>query len=154
VQAAKEWCAPSAYCKDAAKKYHGIDTQPSLPGPVGIGFHVEPKRKFIQGKRRAHSVADRHQAAQEYGERRVRAAQVEQPAVTNQQQNQNAPHKMVNMMSTHHHPLKRPALMHDRTHKQAHANKGDKERYRRQEHAPPGPVRDGAAYQKSKSCEV
>src|SRR5258708_40219391 len=63
VQAAKERSAPSAHGKDAAKKYHCIDTQPSLAGPVGIGFHVEPKRKLIQGKRRSHSVADRHQAA-------------------------------------------------------------------------------------------
>jgi len=52
-------------------------------------------------------------AAEEDGHVRVRASQVQQPAVSDQQQDQNAPDQVVNMHSVHDHPLEMTLMIHN-----------------------------------------
>ena len=98
--------------------------RPSLR-PVGVGLQVEPKRKFVERERRAGAIADRHEPAEEDGERRVRPAQVKQPAIADQQQDENAPHQVMNMVAAHHDPMKWPHMMSDQCYQHANADKGE-----------------------------
>jgi len=84
----------------------------------------------------------------------MRTPQVEQPSVADQQQNQDAPNQVVNVMPAHHHPLERTAVVHNHAHQQPHPAKRYEERYRSQEHAPPRPVGDGAAHQEAKARQL
>jgi len=127
LQAAEERGAHAANKQHRAEKNHGINAQTALAIPVSVRVKVQPKRKLIQRKRRAHAVAHRHHPAHEDRYGRVRAAQVEQPAVAHQQQDENAPHEMVNVMPAHHHPLEMPLVVHDSMNQEANAGKCDQE---------------------------
>jgi len=50
-------------------------------------------------------------------------SQVKQPSITHQQQHQDAPHQMMNVVAAHHHPLERPVLMHNAADEQPYAGK-------------------------------
>ena len=81
----------------------------------------------------------------------MRPAQVEQPAITHQQQDENAPYQVVNVHAMHHHPLEVSLVVHDPVNQDSHTRKCDQERDRGDEHAPPRPVGDGRAHQESQA---
>jgi len=81
-------------------------------------------------------------------------SQVQQPAVAHQQQNQDAPHKVVDVEAAHGYPLKWPVIVNDQADEQPHAKKSDEKRDRGDEHAAPGAVRDGGAHQKSQAGQL
>ena len=153
AQAAEERRAPGAHGQQAAEEDDGVDAEPPVR-PVSIRLQVQPQRKLVQRERRAHAVAHRHQPAEEDRERRVRPSQVQQPAVADQQQDQNAPDQVMNVPSVDHHPLKMSLMVHDPVDQNAHAHKGDQEGDRGDEHAPPRPVGDGGADQEAQPGQL
>jgi len=58
------------------------------------------------------------------------------------------------MHSPHHHPLEVALMVHDAMDKDPNPNKCNQERNRRDEHAPPRPVRDGGADQEPKPGQL
>jgi hypothetical protein len=57
-------------------------------------------------------------------------------------------------MSAHHHPLEMSLMVHDSADQDADPDKGDQERDRGDEHAPPRPVGDGGADQESQPGQL
>jgi len=84
----------------------------------------------------------------------VRPSQVEQPAVTNKKQNQDAPHQVVNVHSAHHHPLQMPLVIGNPVNQEPYAGKCNQERNRRNEHALPRPVGNCGANQVAQSRQL
>jgi len=84
----------------------------------------------------------------------MRPAQVHQPAVAHQQQNEDSPDQVVNVAAAHHHPLEGPHIVHDQADQDAGADKGKQKRRRGHEHALPGTVGDGRADQIAKPGQL
>src|ERR1700691_858104 len=61
IEAAKEGRTPRPHGERGAEEDHRVNTQPAGAGPVGIRLEVEPQRKFVEGERGAHAIADSHQ---------------------------------------------------------------------------------------------
>ena len=98
-------------------------------------------------KRRARSITDSHQPAKEDRDRRVRAAQIDQPSIAHQQQDEDAPHQVVNVRPAHHHPLEHAFVSRNPVDQDAHAYECEQKRNRGEEHALPRPVRYCAPHQ-------
>jgi hypothetical protein len=75
----------------------------------------------------------------------VRAPEVKHPAVTDEQQDEDAPYQVMNVMAAHHHPLKGSFVVDDEADQDADADERDQERDRCNERAAARPVGDGAA---------
>ena len=84
----------------------------------------------------------------------MRPAEVEQPTVADGQQDQDSPDKVMDVAAAHNDPVKWAVVVDDEADEQAHAEKGDKERHRGDEHAAAGPVWDGGADEKAKAGEL
>jgi len=154
VEAAEKRRAPEADGQQTAEDDDGIDADASGAGPIGIRLQVQPQRKLVQCERGAHTVAYGHEAAEKNGKLGVIPPQVKQPSVTDQQQNENAPHQVMNVEAVHRDPLERAMLMHDQPNQNADAQKGDEERDRGNEHAPPGTVGNGGANENAQPGEM
>jgi len=84
----------------------------------------------------------------------VRPSQVQQPSVTDDQQDKDSPYQVMDMPAAHHHPMERSLAAHDVIHQQAHAKKCHKEGNGSQKDSPPRPVRDRRANQIAKPCQL
>jgi len=127
AQAAKERRAPGAHGQQAAKENHRIDAEPPVR-PVSVRVEIQPDRKLIEGQRRAYAISDRHQPAEEDRHGRMRAPEVYQPAITHQQQNQDAPDQVMDVPAMNHDPLEVAFVVHDSMDQNADARKGEQER--------------------------
>ena len=154
LKAAKKRRTPSTHGENSSKKDDGVDADAALAGPVGIGLEVKPEGKLVQGKRRADAVAYGHESAEEDGQGRMRTAEVEQPAVADEQQNQNSPDKVMDVAAVHDDPVEWAVVVDDEADEQTHAEEGDKKRHRGDEHAAAGPVWDGGADEKAQASEL
>ena len=120
LETAKEGCSPGAHREDSSKQNDGVDVETTGAGPVSVRFQIEPESKFIERKGSADTITHRHQAAEKNGHGRVRAAQIEQPSIANQKQDEYAPDKMMDVSAAHHDPLKWPVLMNDQADQKPH----------------------------------
>jgi len=154
MQPSEEGRAPGAYRQQSAEEDDGIDVETPSARPVRIRLQVQPDRELVQRERRSHPEADRHQPAEEDGKRRVGAPQVEQPAIAHQQQNQDPPDEVMNVVAMHHHPLEASLMMDDPVDENANSGEGEQEGDRGDEHAPPRAVGDGGAHQKSQPSQL
>jgi len=154
METAKERRAPCADCEQAAKKNDGVDAFASRARPVGAGFEVEPQGEFVEGESRADAVADRHKAAEEDRQFGVLLSQVEQPAITDQQKNQNAPHQVMDVVATDHDPAKGAFLGDDGADEKADTDECKEKRDRSNEHATAWPVGDGGADEEAQPGEL
>jgi len=154
LKSAEKWCAPCAHGQDAAKQNNGVDADASVARPVGIRFQIQPEGKLVEGQSRANPVADGHQTAEEYGQRRVRAAQIQEPSISHEKKNKDAPHKVVDVKAADHHPPKWAVVMNHQADNEPHSRKGDQERDGSDEHAAAGPVRDGRTHQESEAGQL
>ncbi len=118
------------------------------------GVQAQPERKLVQRQRRAHAVTHCHQPPEKDRFRRIRPSQVEQPSVADKEQDQNAPHQVVNVHPAHRHPLHMPLVVRNPVHQQPHARKRNQERNRGNEHALPRPVRNRGANQVSQPRQL
>jgi len=145
VQAAEERRAPGSDAKQAAEQDDGVDVEPPGARPVGVRLEIQPDGEFVQGQRRADAVADGHQPAEKNGKRRMVSSQVQQPAVTDQQQDENPPDQVVNVRSADHHPLEMALMIHDPVNEDADSHKREQKGDRGDEHALARAVGDGGA---------
>jgi len=65
----------------------------------------------------------------------MRAAQIQQPSIAHEEQDQYAPDEVMNMAPTHHDPLKGPVLMSNKTYQEPYADECDQKGNRRNKHA-------------------
>ncbi len=154
VEAAKEGRAPCAHGKDGSEEDDGIDADAALARPIGVWLEVEPEGELVECERGADAVADGHQPAEKDGERRVGSAEVEQPAVADEQQNQDSPDKVMDVAAAHDDPVERAVVMDDEADEQSRAQEGEEERNRGDEHAAAGTVWDGGANEKAQAREL
>jgi len=154
LQAAEERRTPRSYGQYAAEQNHGVDADAPIPRPVIVGIQIQPESKFVQGQRCTSSIAHRHQSAEENRKRGMAPPKIEQPSVANQQQNQDAPYQVMNVMSPDHHPSKRPMVVDDEAHDQPHARKRKQKRYRGNEHPSSRTIGNSRAYDESQTREL
>ena len=154
MQPSEERRAPGAHRQQSAEEDDGIDVETPSARPVRIRLQVQPERELVQRERRAHPEADRHQPAEEDGKRCVEAPQVQQPAIAHQQQNQNSPDQVMNVVAMHHHPLEVSLMLHDSVDEEADSGECEQEGDRGDEHAPPRTVGDGGADQESQPRQL
>jgi len=81
-------------------------------------------------------------------------SQVQQPAVTYQQQDQDSPYEVVNVAAVHQDPVEGSNIVGNQAYEASDAGKGDQERYRREETAAPGTIRNGGANEQAQPGEV
>jgi hypothetical protein len=145
LNGSEEGRAPRAYGENAPEKDNSVNAEAACAGPVGVGLKVEPEGELVERERRTHTITDRHEPAEKNGKRRMGAAKVKQPAIADEQQDENSPHKMMDVKAANHYPLERAAIVNDKVDQQTHAQEGDEEGDRGQEHAAARAVRNGGA---------
>jgi len=150
----KEVRAPRAGSKQAAKQDDCVDADAALARPVGLRVEVEPKRKLVKGEGSADTVADGHQAAEKDGEWRVLAAQVKQPSIADDEEDEDSPDKMMDVASANHDPVEWADVVGDEADEDSHAKKSDQKGERRDEKTPARAVRDGGPNQKADARKV
>jgi len=84
----------------------------------------------------------------------MRSTQVKQPAVTNEQKNQDSPDQVVDVVAPDDDPLKWADVVCDEPDQDAHADEGDQEGDGSDEHAPSGTIGDGAANDKTQTGKL
>jgi hypothetical protein len=82
--------------QQSAEKKHCIDAGPPLALPVHI-LKIQPEGEFIQCQGGADSVEERHGAPRPSRQAADICANLEQPAISYDQQQQDAPDEVVNM---------------------------------------------------------
>ncbi len=145
MQAAEEGRAPCADGEQASEEDDGIDAFAPGTGPVGAWLEIEPEREFVESQSCAHTIADGHKPAVEDRELSMVVPEVEQPSVTDQEEDDDAPHKVMDVMAAHRDPLEWAGLVDDGADQKAYASEGKKERDGGEKRAPARPVWDGGA---------
>lgn len=84
----------------------------------------------------------------------MRSPQVEQPAISDEKQNEDAPDKVMDVMSVNHDPTKGTMIVDHELNQQPHTRKSEKERYGGNEHASAGAIGDGRTDNESESSEL
>jgi len=153
-QTTEEGCAPGPDGEQAAEEDDGIDGETSGAVPVSIRLEVEPEGELVKGEGGADAIADRHEPAEEDGERRVGPAQVHQPSVADQEKYEDSPDEVVNVHAMHHNPLEVSLMVDDPVDENPDSDKSDQERDRGDEHASSRAVGDGGADEESEAGEL
>src|ERR1700686_3257953 len=125
---AQERAAPDADREHRGEEHDRVDALPSRPRPVHV-LEVEPQGELIEGQGRADSVADGREAGKQ-----VRAcAGFDQPDVSDDQEQEDAPHEGVDMKTAARDVVKRTDPGLDQVRDDAHDPEREKEGERREE---------------------
>jgi len=81
-------------------------------------------------------------------------SEVEQPAVADQEQDDDAPDQVMDVVAAHGNPLEGAGLVDDGADQEANAREGEKKCDGGQKGAPTGPVGDGGADEESNTSEL
>jgi len=81
-------------------------------------------------------------------------SEVEQPTVANQQENEDAPNQVMDVVASHGNPLKGASLVNDGADQKANACEGEKECDGGEKCTAAGPVRDGGADEEPNAGEL
>jgi len=154
LKAAEEGRTPGANAQQAAEEDDSIDAYTTLAGPIGVRFEVEPEGEFVEGEGSSDTVADGHQATEKDGERRMGAAQVQEPAIPDEEQNENTPDQVMNVVAADGDPFEWAHVGPDCHHEYANADKGDDKGNRGNKHALARPVGDGGMNQISQAGQL
>ena len=89
-------CAPGACAQKSTEEDDGIDAGASLGSPVDI-FQVEPEGEFIEGEGGADSIEDRHKAAEKNGRVVAARADLGEPSIADEKENEDAEDEVVDV---------------------------------------------------------
>jgi hypothetical protein len=84
----------------------------------------------------------------------MRAAQVKQPAIADEEQNKDSPDQVMNVPATHHDPVEWSLAVYDEGNEQTDAQEGHEKCNRSEKNAASWTVRDRCADQVSEPCEL
>jgi len=81
-------------------------------------------------------------------------SEVEQPSIAHQEENEDAPYQVMDVVAAHGDPLEGSGLVDDGTDQKANTPEGEKECDRGEKGAPAGPVGDGGADEEPQAGEL
>src|SRR5438477_519418 len=132
VRAKSEGPSPDPDREEPGEDDHRVDALSALPVPVDV-LHVEPQGKLIESEGGADAKGDRGQA-RDPGRS---DADLEQPDVADNQQQEDSPHQVVDVQAAAGDVVKRPDAGADQMRDASHDRESDEKRHRRQEQALP-----------------
>ncbi len=134
--------SPGAGGQERSEEDDGVDTRASLGGPIHVA-EIQPESKFVEGEGCAHAVEDGHEAAEKDGRIFLAGADVGEPTVANEEENDNSENQMVNMAATWlDDEMERRDVMKDGVDDGANTREGEEETDRGDEQATARPVGD------------
>ena len=123
----KKGRTPCANHQQRPEENDGVNAETSAClDPIDVGVEVQPESKFVERESGANAVCDGHNTAEKYGHWRMGAAQVKKPSVTHEQQDQDSPNQVMDVLTTHHYPLEWPFSTNDEGDQQSHSKERDK----------------------------
>ena len=154
METAEEGRAPCGDAQQTAEEDDGVDAFATGAGPVGTGFKVKPEGEFVECEGRADAVADGHEPAEENRQFGVLLSQVEQPSVADEEQDDDAPNKVMDVVAAHGNPLEGTCLVDDGADEKANSREGEKECDGGEKCASAGSVGDGGADEEPNTGEL
>src|ERR1700693_3569474 len=132
---AEEGAAPDPDRQDAGEDHNRVDALPARPGPVDV-LEVDPERELVKSQRRADAIRHRSDAREKAGA----GAGFDQPDVSDDQEQEDAPHQVVNVQSAARDVVKRADPGSDHVGDPAHDRERDEKSDRGQEQPLPALV--------------
>src|SRR5450759_1589760 len=132
---AQERPAPGADRQEGGEDHHGVDARPTGPGPVDV-LKVEPQGELVEGQRGSDPVCDRGYARQPVGA----AAYFDKPDIPDDQEQEDAPHEVMDVKATTGDVVKGPDTHPDEVGDGTHDRERHYEAYRGEEEPLPALV--------------
>ncbi len=154
LQGGKEGCSPGTDHKQGAEEDDGVDAEASGAVPVGVWVEIEPDGELVESEGGADSIADGHDAAEEDGGGGVGASEVEEPAIADDEEDENSPDEVVDVLAPDHDPSEGTFSSDDEADEQPDTEEGDKEGDGGEEDAAAGAVWNGSANQVAEAREL
>src|ERR1700688_4169931 len=144
----KQRSTPRAHREQCSEQNDGVNASAAFARPVYVA-QVQPQCEFIERKRRACTVQNRHHPAEK--DRRVISARAHfgEPAIADRKQNHNADNQMINMTSANLDKVKGRNLMLNAIDHAAHSGEREKKTQRRHEQPSPRAVGNALMQQTS-----
>jgi len=139
-EGAPKVAAPDAKEEGEAKEQNDFEAGAAFAIPVGIGIKIEPEGEFIERKRGADAVEQRHQAAGQQGGVTIAGADFHEPAESHHEQDQDAPDEMMDVRAANDDVVKGAEIAASGEGSEARESHGEEKSHRGEEKAAAGTV--------------